>query len=273
MASGPFLGIYSSRRLSLLGLSTPAVAQHITDGRLVRIRPGWFHDSSAHADAIEAARLGGVLTATSGSRHHGVWTLADDKLHVLVARNASRVRPERIRSREICLHWAGGPIEREPPVATPLQIVLDSARCQPRHVAVALADSALNRGLLRLEELEVAAPRLAGWCDGTAESGTESIVRVGLRRLGIAVRTQVQIDDVGRVDLVVGDRLVIECDSAAFHDGYTSKRDYERDRELVRQGYLSLRFKYHEVVDEWPRLEALILEIVRADRHRCRRAS
>ncbi|MGN6721377.1 MAG: endonuclease domain-containing protein [Marmoricola sp.] len=145
--------------------------------------------------------------------------------------------------------------------------MIDAFRCQPRASVVALADSALNRGLLRPEVLEAALPRLARWCDAASQSGTESIARVGLMQHRVRVRTQVKIAGVGYVDLVVGDRLVIECDSSEFHDGYQSKRDYERDQELMRLGYMVLRLRYEHVVHEWARIEALVMGIVRARRH------
>lgn len=84
------------------------------------------------------------------------------------------------------------------------------------------------------------------------------------------MQSQVWIDGVGYVDLLVGDRLVIECDSAAFHEGYQSERDYERDQQLLRLGYLVLRLKYQHVLHEWDRIEELVLDVVRARRHRWR---
>lgn len=196
--------------------------------------------------------------------------MEDQRFHVLVARNASRLHLDRVRSRTVCLHWAKGPIGRHVPVADPLQILADSTHCQPRLTAVVLADSALSLGLVTSREVQAALPALARWCDPCSGSGTETIVRFRLRQLGIKVRTQVHFGGVGAVDLLVGDRLVIECDSAAYHEGYESVRDYERDQELLRNGYLVLRLKYRHVVHEWSRVEALILEIVRARRHRWR---
>lgn len=272
----PYLGIYSLERLRALGLTTSGVRRKVGEGKLTRIRSGWFAAPDAPLDAVAAVRVGGILTATSGSRHHGLWTLSDGRLHVLVARNASRVRTNAGDGGGplgVCLHWAKGAISRAVPVADPLQIVVDAHHCQPRATVVALADSALNQGQLRIEILETALPRLASWCDPASQSGTESMVRIGLRRRGIRARSQVAISGVGFVDLLVGDRLVIECDSAAFHEGYQSQRDYERDQELLRQGYLVLRLKYGHVVHEWQRIEALILELVRARRHRWRSKS
>ena len=133
--------------------------------------------------------------------------------------------------------------------------------------AVAMADSALNKHLFELQDLRTISARIAEWADPASQSGTESRCRILLRRKGVRARTQVWIDGVGFVDLVVGQRLVIECDSATFHDGYQSTRDYDRDMALVAQGYIVLRLKYSHVMFEWDRVEALILSIVRARRH------
>lgn len=261
----PHLGIYSTQRLTEMGCTAADLRRQLASRALVRIRRGWFHDATADLDVIEAVRVGGVLTATSAGPYLGLWSLADDGLHVLVSRNASRVRIPRART--LCLHWARGRVSRATPVADPLQVVLDSAHCQPRSTAVALADSALNQCFVDLDQVKAVAPRLAEWCDPASQSGTETLVRVALRQRQIKARTQVWIDGVGAVDLLVGNRLVIECDSKAYHDGYTSTRDYERDQELLRQGYLVLRLKYRHVVHEWPRIEALILDMVRSRRH------
>jgi very-short-patch-repair endonuclease len=59
----------------------------------------------------------------------------------------------------------------------------------------------------------------------------------------------VRIRGVGRVDLVIGDRLVIECDSREFHDKADSyAADRARDLELLRQGYREIRLTYAQVV-------------------------
>ena len=269
----PYLGIYSLRRLERLGLSARHIRRAVDDGRLIRVRHGWYRAADADLNAVTAVRVGGILTATSGGQHLGLWALADERIHVVVPPNASRLRlgpAEVAPGLPIGLHWAKVAISREVPVAEPLQLLIDSWHCQPRATAVALADSALNQGMVRLEVLEAAVPRLAAWCDPASQSGTESIVRIGLRRRGVKARSQVRIEGVGYVDLLVGQRLVIECDSAAFHQDYQSERDYERDQELLRRGYLVLRLKYRHVVHEWDRIEALVLEIVRSRRHRWR---
>ncbi len=153
-------------------------------------------------------------------------------------------------------------------------------RCLDDEGVIVVMDSILNHCLLSRAELrELLADaslrihRLVSECD-RAESGTESMVRFRLRRQGIQVRAQVAIAGVGRVDLLIGDRLVLEVDSRAHHTGTeTYAADRERDRVLVRQGYLVIRLTYQHVVNEWPRVEADILALIRRDRHRLRVAN
>ena len=270
MSSDPHLGIYSLARLEQRGITRQHLRNLVSDGELIRIRRGWFREPQALPDAVAAVALGGVLTATSGAEHQGLWVLKDEKVHVLVPRHASRLdldRASAIAGKPVCVHWAKTAIVRETPVADALQIVTDAQHCQSRAIAVALADSALNQRLIRMEMVERAVPSLAPWCDAGSQSGTESILRVALKQRGIRARPQVPIDGVGRVDLVVGERLVIECDSAKHHDGYQSKRDYERDQELLRQGYLVLRLTYQQVVYDLDRVVELVLGVVRVRRH------
>jgi len=136
-------------------------------------------------------------------------------------------------------------------------------------------DSALNKGLVTLSQLHVAARALPARfsraiqrCDPLSQSGTESLVRVRLRRLGIRVLTQFRRPGVGRVDLLVGDRLVIECDSEAFHgDDEGQERDYDRDLVLLDGDFLVMRLRYRHVVYEWDRIEPIILGLIRRGRH------
>ncbi|MFP3786321.1 hypothetical protein, partial [Burkholderia sp. SIMBA_024] len=50
-----------------------------------------------------------------------------------------------------------------------------------------------------------------------------------LHRIGISVRTQVSIRDVGEVDFVVGERLIVEADGRENHE-----RERERAKDLRR---------------------------------------
>jgi very-short-patch-repair endonuclease len=139
---------------------------------------------------------------------------------------------------------------------------------------VIAADSLINLGLAGQSELEsilkrtTRGRRLLGRVDGKAESGTETIVRTLLRARGVKLRTQVAIDGVGRVDFVIGDRLVVEVDGRRWHDSESQfERDRARDAALVARGYVVMRFSYMRVMSQLDEVEREILAVIRAGEH------
>ncbi|MCS5498735.1 endonuclease domain-containing protein [Cnuibacter physcomitrellae] len=141
---------------------------------------------------------------------------------------------------------------------------------------MATLDSVLNRRLMTPSELSDALAvlpekhrALLARTDGSAQSGLETKVRLGLRSRRVRVRPQVWIPGLGRVDLLVGDRLIIEVDGYQTHGTPTGfKEDRRRDREAAAQGYLVLRFTHWDVCYDWARCLQSILDIVRRGEHR-----
>ncbi|MGD8194676.1 endonuclease domain-containing protein [Herbiconiux sp. P18] len=154
--------------------------------------------------------------------------------------------------------------------------LVHSTLCQTRSTAIATLDSALHLRLISRRRLLVLLDQLPGryreygpFVDGTAESGLESLVRLGLRSVGIAFRLQVRIDGVGRVDILVGERLVIEVDGSAWHSGHAAfAADRRRDLELARLGYLVVRLSYSQVVHDWTATLDVVRGIVARGEHR-----
>ena len=110
-------------------------------------------------------------------------------------------------------------------------------------------------------------PALLALIDPSSESGGESAIRLRLRRLGVPYRSQVVIPGVGRVDFLIGNRLVIEADGFEFHgDREAFESDRARDRRLVELGYLVIRVTYRQL-QSWPQIERSLLAIVRSGRH------
>lgn len=106
---------------------------------------------------------------------------------------------------------------------------------------------------------------------GQSESVGESLVCHRLRSLRVKFRTQVWIEGVGRVDFLIGDRLVLEVDGRRYHsDDVAFGNDRRRDRVLTRLGYRILRITYADILNAWPAFEAEILQMLRADQHRSR---
>ncbi len=160
----------------------------------------------------------------------------------------------------------------------PLEAALArAANDLPLPFAVAVLDSALRAAPLTPVELQFLA---AGWrpqaraaaalADERSESGTESVLRVLLREAGIQATPQASlpIGDFARADLLVGDRLLIECDSEAHHAEPANRRaDLRRDESLMALGFIVLRPDYRQVFDDPAGIVATVAAIVARGDH------
>ena len=261
--------IVSTRLLRRQGTPDEALRSLTHDGTLVRIRPGWYRFGSSHPDALSAVAAGGVLTCLSALEYHGVWTPAHHEIHARTSQDLT-LRGPRIRCCSPSRHLAAPVLAVDPP----LLAVRAAAGCATQHEFVAILDSVIERHLADREDL---ASALAGAPGGAArqlrevawaQSGSESIARLNIQDMGLKVRSQVWIDGVGRVDLLVGDRLVVEVDSWAFHaspDHY--RADRTRDLALISQGYRVIRVTYEQVLYNWPSVRAAIEAVVACGGH------
>lgn len=163
----------------------------------------------------------------------------------------------------------------EDPVASPRLMLEHACRClDPLHAGV-LADSALRLGKLRpadvgdvAREVSRSAARVLSRTTGISESGTESKVRLFFQLHNVMVQPQVSIEGVGRVDLLVGRRWIIECDSRAHHTGeVTYEYDRARDLNAVQRGYMTTRLTYSGIFTSWDATSASLLSIVRSGVH------
>ncbi len=142
---------------------------------------------------------------------------------------------------------------------------------------MAVLDSALRATPLTPVELQLhvgewrpAAREAAALADERSESGTESVVRVLLRAAGIRSTPQAPLPLGGaeRADLLVGDRLLIECDSEAHHAEPANRRaDLRRDESLMALGYIVLRLDYRQVFDDPAGVVAAVAAIVARGDH------
>ncbi|WP_374947801.1 endonuclease domain-containing protein [Agreia sp.] len=139
---------------------------------------------------------------------------------------------------------------------------------------IASVDSALNLGLTTMDRL-TALPLSAEYrafldlVDPAAQSGLETKARLGFRRRGIRCRSQIFIAGVGSVDLLIGDRLVIECDGITWHSSAKAHdEDCRRDLELHRLGYIVIRVTYRQVMFDWARIDEVVRGYVSRREHR-----
>ena len=90
--------------------------------------------------------------------------------------------------------------------------------------------------------------------------------------MGVKVRAQVEIDGVGRVDLVVGDCLVVQCDRKRHHSNrYTYEQDRRRDLALRDLGFTVTQLSYKQIWDQWEATQQSLRRQIRRHEHRAAR--
>ena len=273
----------STAELHAAGHPRSAIAGAVRSRSIYRVRQGWYVTPEVAPEAREAARVGGRVTCVSGLALHGCWTVPETALHVLVASNACRLR-SRTDSRQrlvdsarpgVVVHWRDSHslarLELDP-----IECALDMIACQPSVFTAATCDSLLrvHPGLRAAwRELVASAPgharRHLELVDGICESGTETMLWHRMQPYRLPIRRQAVMPGIGRVDFLVGDRLVIEVDGFEYHsDPKDFEKDRHRDARLSARGYRVLRFSYRQVMFAWPEVEAAIVAaVLRGDLH------
>ncbi|MBN9173693.1 MAG: hypothetical protein J0I44_11735 [Microbacterium sp.] len=210
-----------------------------------------------------------------------MFVLDNALLHVHVDPRAARLRgpqqPPRRRasSDPVRLHWSS----HESPAGATVVPVIDALRhafrCQSPRAMVATIDSALNRGLISLSELDELFALLPdrfsavrSLVDGRAESGPETLVRLIARALGCQVELQVRFEGIGRVDLLVDGWLVVECDSREFHsDWATQRKDHARDLALAARGFPTFRVVAEDILYRPEQVLGALQGLIRSRQH------
>jgi very-short-patch-repair endonuclease len=258
-------GIADPSILRRLGIEGRALQRALRSGQLIKLRRGRYAVPTVHPHVASAVRAGGRVACVSALRMYGVWVLADDGEHVRIARGVDAVVGPRMR-----VHWSD---ERGwgHPIDSPAFALTTAVHCLPLRHAVVVADSAVNKRILSLDEMArvlASTPRgrrILRLLDPQSESGLETLARLALRGRGIRLRSQVQIAGVGRVDLVIGDRLVLELDGESWHGDFESDR--ARDRALIALGYVVMRVSYRQLLEDWNAIEVQVLALVRRREH------
>ncbi|WBU38905.1 endonuclease domain-containing protein [Homoserinibacter sp. YIM 151385] len=166
------------------------------------------------------------------------------------------------------VHWSGSTTRG---IQSVPDCLVSMASCAPKADFFAAMESAILSRVLPASARADVVSRIPGRLRRVAirtgaesESGTESLLKLAMIERRIPFRQQVPIDGVGRVDFVIGERLIVEADSREYHsDAY---RDRRRDAEASIAGYRTLRFMYGQVVHELSHcLMALEASIARGD--------
>ncbi|HEY8317259.1 MAG TPA: DUF559 domain-containing protein [Amnibacterium sp.] len=264
---------WTSAELREQGWAKRQVAAAVADGRLVAVRRGHYAAATTPPDVVRAMRVGGPATAGTAAAAYGFWAPPEPPLSVAVAENEPRLRDpddaarpldpsSGVRVHRVATMPRAALITGLLPVVLVLQHLLLTV---PAAFAVASIDSALRERRFRRDDLAVLRARvpahlrdLVDAVDIRCESGIESVARYLLQSLGLHVVPQVDIPGVGRVDLVVEGRLIVELDGREYHEGQFA-RDRARDAIAASQGYRTLRFTWAQVLFDWPTVQAAVL--------------
>jgi very-short-patch-repair endonuclease len=262
-------GVVRVSELTTAGISRHSIARAVERGHLARVRRGWVAAPDADPLLRTAAERGVVLTCITQAKRLGLWDTGDDTLHVAAPAHAGRI------SIDAHVHWGTPPIPRHPGACEDLieNVLTIVATCQPRDAALAIWNSALRTAVADIETLRrlhlpPAARALFGELTPFADSGLESVVVPRLRWLNLPLRRQIWIAR-HRVDLLIGDRLVLQIDGG-HHVGVQRTRDIEHDATLMLMGYHVIRVGYDQVMNRWHEVQERVMRAVAQGLHRVR---
>jgi very-short-patch-repair endonuclease len=262
------LGGYATRAgLVKAGVTRHAVYRALDAARIVRIRRGVYGVGLPDGTSLLAAASTALRATVSHDSAAVLWDL--EMAHqpgtwVSVPRNRSRAAYTGVKVRRARVDKTA--VRHGLRVTTPLRTVLDCARELSISDAVVIADSAMRKNLVTIEELRAAAAaargrragklrRVAALADPRCGSVLESLLRVLLVEAGVSLdRTQWTIrDDEGHFVAVVDfawlrARLIVEADGFEFH---SERSDYRKDRRRAnaycRCGWRLLRFTWEDI--------------------------
>ncbi len=268
----PSIAVQRYRELRAAGMSRSQIRRALASGELRRLRRGVYAWSDACDDVVTAATHGGALACVSAARHLGLWVLTPPSVvHVWLAGDG-HARPH-----DPCAcveHWDIGERDTFALPAVP-RLLRQILHCRGVEEFFVTLESARRGGLIGLDGLRWLSAHVnekgreaIALSRDDADSGLESLMRWRLRAHDLTVRTQVDVFAVGWVDVLVGDRLIVETDGRENHDGPDQRhKDLVRDANAALWGYATLRFDYAMVVHDWDLVERAILAAIADGRH------
>lgn len=250
------------------GHSRHVIDRLCADGALLRLRKGWVALPTADPHLMAAARHGVVLTCVTQAERLGLFVLHSPATpHVAAPPHSGRAG--RLAA---TVHWSTPAVPRPPGTLVDgiENVLVVIAGCLPFEDALVVWESAFRRGLttpaaLARLNLPTGARALLEAADVFSDSGLETLVVPRLRWLGLPLRRQVWIAG-HRVDLLIGERLVLQIDGAT-HTGVQRTSDIAHDAELMLLGYHVIRVGYEQVVHRWPEVQERIMRAVAQGLH------
>jgi very-short-patch-repair endonuclease len=233
-------------------------------GDVVRVARGLYALPTLPAPHLEAARARGVLSHESAAQALGLETVFPPRAVHVTCRRGAKPPPRRlvvVHRAELDEHEVSGP------VTSTVRTVLDCASTLPFVEALAVADSALRADPDLASSLRAAAVASRGpgrarrllvtrWMSPLAANPFESALRglvLGAGWQGFVPQLEIRTPTGSvRVDLAdQARRVCLEADSFTWHGSRAAlARDCRRYDELVRAGWVVLRFAWEQVMFE-----------------------
>ncbi|MBU1589356.1 MAG: endonuclease domain-containing protein [Actinobacteria bacterium] len=269
-------GIAATYELLKDGHTPRRLALAVRVGEVIRVRQGHYACPELDELQKQAYRVGGRLTGIQGASAHGIWIPRSARVDIQVRPDAralrSRADPRKRLAEtpdaDVQVAWTdhGRPGTRS--LAAPIDCLgVLISHSSPRE-SFAAVESALHKSVISRAEwrtmraqLPASLARSLERAGHRSESGGESLLLFDLLGAGIEVRQQVRIAGVGRVDMIIGERLIVEVDGYEFH---STRADFEEDRRRDAAssalGYRTLRFSHAQV----ERGDPVVLASIRA---------
>ena len=214
-------------------------------------------------DQVRAFVYNACISCVSAAQMYELPILMEErpqKTHLSVSYNRG-MHPSKLRRfDDVCVHREQflSDEERRTHVASIGTVLERVLVCMPLKVSLPMLDAARNRGLYDVSTLTIPPtgsrlPHLRealSLSSDRARSILETVARLQLIDMGLTPQVGVWIEGVGEVDMIILDFIVIEVDGWAFHSSKEQReKDLKRDRELLRRGYVVLRFTYDDVMN------------------------
>ena len=225
---------------------------------------GWIYDKNSFTlDEVRAFVYNACISCVSAAQIYELPVLMEErpqKTHLSVAYNRG-MHPSKLRRfDDVCIHREQlvSDEERSTHVASIGTVLERVLVCMPLKVSLPMLDAARNRGLYDVSTLSIPStgsrlPHLRealSLSSDRARSILETVARLQLIDMGLTPQVGVWIEGVGEVDMIILGFIVIEVDGWAFHSSKEQReKDLKRDRELLRRGYVVLRFTYDDVMN------------------------
>ena len=225
---------------------------------------GWIYDKNSFTlDQVRAFVYNACISCVSAAPIYELPILMEErpqKTHLSVSYNRG-MHPSKLRRfDDVCVHREQfvSDEERRTHVASIGTVLERVLVCMPLKVSLPMLDAARNRRLYDVSTLTIPPtgsrlPHLRealSLSSDRARSILETVARLQLIDMGLTPQVGVWIEGVGEVDMIILGFIVIEVDGWAFHSSKEQReKDLKRDRELLRRGYVVLRFTYDDVMN------------------------